>query len=881
MDDRQFILIVDDEQLNRAILKKILPDKYEILEAEDGVIGWEILSKNRNRIAAILLDIIMPNMNGYQFLRKIREEQILDLPIIVTTGASDVESEQKILEAGAWDFISKPYNAKILRSRLHKAIARSREEVLEKLQYIVDYDELTGLYSRSKMFAETRRMLDDNSDKKFIMIHMDLDHFALFNASFGEAEGDRLLRYLGECVQQLAEKFPNCTYGRMNADRFCACVAYDGGRDALVAELELIQKKLEAYRKDYLFKLSTGICEITDNSLSVEDLYFHSAIAARKCKSQAGVHFAFYDEATVHKMEKEVEITGEMQKALDEEQLVIYFQPKFTLSNEHICGSEALVRWIHPEKGLVSPGDFIPVCEKNGFISKLDYYVWEKTCQHIRRWIDEGRTAFPVSVNISRISLYNPQLAELLTGLVKQYNVPTYLFQLEITESAYMTDPELMEKTIETLHDAGFVILMDDFGSGYSSLNTLKRIKVDVLKVDMKFLPVEDETERGEIILTSVIKMAKWLGMSVVVEGVETRKQRDFLEGAGCDSVQGYFYSKPIPCKDYEDKYLHIAESAENISNKDADMEIVPKHNVTILVIDDSELDRVILCENLQELYNVHMCDNAEEGMAYLSKNAANVRLILVDNYMAGMTGIEFLRHCSQDSILKSIPKIMITADDSVDSQVEAFREGAYDYIMKPMIKEILLARVQHIMEVSRQTSIFDTVEMDYKLHSERDVTTGLLNRTSFIELSTKVIETFPDDNEALMVVDIDNFRQHNEEQGRETGDEIIRAVAEELKGSFRKTDVLGRFSGDEFVILMIKLPGHELAERKAYELTELIARSCKEKYGVTVGVSIGISFLERNANIDILLARADQALYEAKNTGKGKVVVYGMKTMK
>lgn len=504
--------------------------------------------------------------------------------------------------------------------------------------------------------------------------------------------------------------------------------------------------------------------------------------------------------------------------------------------------------------------------------------MWEKTCQHIHEWIETGKTVFPVSVNISRISLYNPQLPVLLTELVEKYNVPTYLFQLEITESAYMTDPELMENTIESLHEAGFVILMDDFGSGYSSLNTLKRIKVDVLKVDMKFLPVMDETERGEIILASVIKMAKWLGMSVVVEGVETRRQRDFLEGAGCDSVQGYFYSRPIPQKEYEEKYLNKAVIEQKEDYGDTDVTVMPKHNVTLLVIDDSEIDRAILNENLQDLYHVHMCDNAEEGLAFLSKNAANVRLILVDNFMPGMSGLEFLRHCSQDSTLKSIPKIMITAEDTVDNQVKAFHEGAYDYITKPLVKEIVLARVQHIMDVSRQTSIYDSVEMDYKMQAERDTMTGLLSRTSFLDISTKVIETFPDDTQALFVIDIDNFKALNESYGRKVGDETIEIIAEILKNSFRKTDVMGRFSGDEFIALMIKLPGWELAERKAAELISLINQTCMKVQGIEVNVRIGISLLEKGANIDILLARADQALYEAKRTGKGRTVIYGGK---
>ena len=397
-----------------------------------------------------------------------------------------------------------------------------------------------------------------------------------------------------------------------------------------------------------------------------------------------------------------------MQKALDEEQFVVYLQPKFDLASDTACGAEALVRWLHPEKGLISPGVFIPVFERNGFISKLDYYVWHKTCALLRRWLDKGARPSPVSVNISRISLYNPRLTEVLTGLVREYALPPALLQLEITESAYMTNPDLMKNTIASLHQAGFTILMDDFGSGYSSLNTLKEIDMDVLKVDMKFLPVGEAVGRAEIILSSIIKMANWLGMHVVVEGVESRQQRDFLEGAGCECVQGYFYSRPIPSAEYEQKYIDSASTGGAAAADAPDGAIAPRHNLTILVIDDNELDRAILKENFQQYYHIQMCESAEEALAFLSRSKSKVRLMLVDNVMPGMSGLEFLRYCREDGDLNAIPKIMITANDTVSDQVEAFKEGAYDYIAKPFQKEIVVARVKHVMEVICKTTLYD-----------------------------------------------------------------------------------------------------------------------------------------------------------------------------
>lgn len=325
-------------------------------------------------------------------------------------------------------------------------------------------------------------------------------------------------------------------------------------------------------------------------------------------------------------------------------------------------------------------------------------------------WLKEGKKVYPISVNISRISLYNPQLAELITNLVKKYDISPSLLQLEVTESAYMSNPGLMEKTIDSLHNAGFTILMDDFGSGYSSLNTLKKIKMDVLKVDMKFLPVGDETDRAEIILTCVIQMANWMGMKVIVEGVETRQQRDFLESAGCDYVQGYYYSKPIPTADYIEKYVNKQVEKNTAIIED---EITPLYNVTVLIIDDSEIDAAVLQEKLQELYHVHLCESAEEGLEYLRKNISKVRLILVDNLMSGMSGLEFLKYCKQDSLLNSIPQIMITANDTIEDQVIAFKEGAYDYITKPFTKEIIMARINHIMKISCRNLFIDEEKLN------------------------------------------------------------------------------------------------------------------------------------------------------------------------
>lgn len=877
MKEKQLILIVEDEMINRRILKKILAETYDIIEAENGAVAWNILKEKKYKVSAVLLDIVMPVMNGYMFLEKITQHAMTELPVIVMTGEADNETERRVLDAGAWDFVTKPYQPKVLLSRLRNAIARRQVSVYEKMQKMAAHDSLTGLYNRARMFSRTRQLLDENPEQQFLFLRVDVDHFALYNSAFGEEEGDKLLCYLGKIFAEMAESYKPVSYGRMNADIFCACVRYGGDEKQLLRVVHEVQKRLSEYRNDYLLEISVGAYVLKDTTLSVEECYLRASMGAQKCKSQYGKHIGYYDESEGKRAADEIAITNEMQKALEEKQFLIYLQPKVNLSTDSACGAEALVRWKHPERGLISPGVFIPVFERNGFIASLDYYVWEQTCSMLKKWTDSGKRPFPVSVNISRISLYNPQLVDLLIGLVEKYQIEYTLLQLEITESAYMTNPDLMQDTIHALRNAGFTILMDDFGSGYSSLNTLKDIEFDVLKIDMKFLPVGQEVEKGEIILASMIKMANWLGMSVVVEGVETRKQRDFLEGAGCECVQGYFYSRPVPQEEYEQKYIYNEKQIQKDEAQRKNQSVCGK-NATIVVIDDEELDRTLICEYFKDRYNVEPCRNAEEALIYLKYNKKHVRLIILDNMMPGMSGIDFLTYCQDEPFLSAIPKIMITASDNATDQIQAFKCGAYDYITKPLIREVVEARVNHVMNISKQYRIYENWESDYRDLAERDRATGLLNKTAFQEMSTRIMEAYPDDCRALLVIDFDNFKEINDNYGHLTGDKVLQSIADVLKRIFRKSDLIGRFGGDEFMALMINLPNQEIARKKAEDIIKAIAIECVKKNQLNVGVSIGISFSTQMDTFDTIFGRADEALYEAKNTGKGKVVVYGEK---
>lgn len=547
--EKQVILIVEDQLINREILKGILQAEYRVVEAENGAAALDQLNIHHN-ISAILLDIMMPVMDGYEMLRRLRDSSFSSIPTIVMTGEKDESSEQKALDLGAWDFVSKPYQPATLMTRLKNVIVRSQFYLLSEMRQLYERDPLTGLFNRSHFFEETRKLLSQNPSVTFALVRMDVDRFQSYNAFWGEEEGDKLLRYMAEELKNAIQTERPHTYARINADVFCFCVPYHPERIQKLADDAY--RRLAVYNPEFRIVPSFGVYVIENRDDSIQKMYELVTLAAKSRKGSYLTYLSYYKPEMSQKVLQNQWVVNEMQNALNTRQFEVYLQPKYNLKTEHPYGAEALIRWRHPEKGMLSPGLFIPVFEQNGFIGKIDYYVWESVCRLLKSWLDQGMDPGPISVNVSRVNMYNSNLVASLIQLVKRYQVPPQLLQLEITESAYMENPSVMEKIIEELHEAGFVILMDDFGSGYSSLNTLKDIHVDILKVDMKFLSGGAEPSRGRSILASAIRMAGWLNTPVIMEGIETAEQVSFLKSIGCSYAQGYFYARPMPISEYE-----------------------------------------------------------------------------------------------------------------------------------------------------------------------------------------------------------------------------------------------------------------------------------------------------------------------------------------
>ncbi len=416
------------------------------------------------------------------------------------------------------------------------------------VDYLATYDELTGIYNKQAFYAKTKEMLLDNPDKNFDLLRINIERFKVLNDLFGESTGDKLLRYIGKFLKEI--NLPLCVSGRLYADNFVVC--YEAGKGDSRRMINTLQMVADSFAINNRTILSFGLYRIDDKTLPVSVMCDRANMALWKAKGNFKNPYCEYDEKMRQQVLKEQKIINSMERAIQNKEFTLYLQPKYDIEKGTIIGAEALVRWISLENGFISPGDFIPVFENNGFVYEVDKFIWEESCRYLRKWLDEGREVHPISVNVSRIDLYDPKLVQHLVNLREKYQLPSQYLELEITESAYTEDPEQIITITRQLREAGFVILMDDFGTGYSSLNMLKDIQIDVLKLDMGFLKSSDYSAKGGNILTAILKMAESLKMQTIAEGVETKEQVEFLKSIGCRYVQGFYYSKPLPVGDFE-----------------------------------------------------------------------------------------------------------------------------------------------------------------------------------------------------------------------------------------------------------------------------------------------------------------------------------------
>ena len=410
--------------------------------------------------------------------------------------------------------------------------------------------ELTHLHNMKSFFYLCGEMIKAEPDQKYSVVIMDIVQFKAVNEFCGRAEGDRLLKFIAECFQWYEDHRKDTYACHVRADIFCLCTQYEDVRELenIVSE---IKTKIDEFPFTYKVQPSFGIGISPEREPAVSYLKDCATMAMNSVKGKVYQTYAIFGEKMRRQLMRERQVENDIVGALENGELVLYIQPKVNMSTGRIIGGEALVRWLHPEKGLVPPGEFIPVLEKNGFIINVDEYIWEKVFAYLGKLKEEGRELVPISINVSRLHAYDTQLAENLIRLWEKYDIPAEYVPLELTESAFLEDEKGMYQRMENLRSQGFLVSMDDFGTGYSTMNMLKNQTLDEIKIDREFIR-DLEKDKSQIIIRNTIAMLQQLGAHIVIEGVETEEQKEFLLGCNCTDVQGFLFYRPMPVEEFD-----------------------------------------------------------------------------------------------------------------------------------------------------------------------------------------------------------------------------------------------------------------------------------------------------------------------------------------
>ena len=427
-----------------------------------------------------------------------------------------------------------------------------------KVTKVLYTDMVTGGDNWLSFIRKSEKLIKRNRKgiRKYAIVHLRMEKYRSFCTCFGVKEGEELLeRFYRALRKQMHTKETMAHYEQAD---FALLLKYEDELE-ITKRIEELEQALGDITPNIKLYFSVGICLVEKKSKDIEEIYNNAMSATAMLEENEESGIAFFDIEMKKQQLWEHKVEDEMERALKSKEFKVYLQPKYSAKEERIAGAEALVRWMHPEDGLIPPNRFIPIFERNGFILQLDDYMLEEVAEQQAKWMQAGQELFPISVNVSRAHFTRENLAEHICGIIDKYQVPHHVIELELTESAFFDDKEVLLNTVKQLREFGFVVSMDDFGAGYSSLNSLKELHIDVLKIDADFFRGADSEERGLLIVSEVIDLAKKLDMKIVAEGIENREQVDFLAKQECDLIQGYYFAKPMPINEFEERYKEEA----------------------------------------------------------------------------------------------------------------------------------------------------------------------------------------------------------------------------------------------------------------------------------------------------------------------------------
>lgn len=561
-DFKRTVLVVDDNDVNRNILGAIVEREYNVIYAKNGREALKQIRLNVSFLSLVLLDLIMPELDGFEVLEELAKDSALrKLPVIVLT--SDKSAEIRSLELGAADFLSKPYDIpEVILARIRHSI-----QLFENARIIqaTENDFLTGLYT-SDYFYEYGRFYDlHHPDDEMDAIAVDFSHFHLLNELHGQDTGNLVLKKIADGIKNVISEKGGIAC-RYDADTF---YVYTKHGAEYITLLSKITEKLSSVLSSQEIRIRIGVYSDKKHELNFRSRFDRALQACNGLRNKADTAFAIYDEEMHHQQLFNARLLQDFESAIKERQIKVYYQPKYNILGEIplLSSCEALVRWIHPELGFINPEVFIPLFEENGLVQKLDRYVWKEAAAQMHKWNEAYGVILPVSVNVSRIDISSPDLADFICKTVNENKISPKDFLLEITESAYTENFQQIIDTVNILRKKGFKIEMDDFGAGYSSLNMLTTLPIDVLKLDKGFINNISKGNREMRMVEMILDIARFLKVPVIAEGVETKEQVELLKHAKCDVIQGYYFSKPLPPEDFNSLIEKDMEIRKDISS--------------------------------------------------------------------------------------------------------------------------------------------------------------------------------------------------------------------------------------------------------------------------------------------------------------------------
>jgi len=552
LQPKAVVLVADDDPAIRLVIRHAMQQNgYHVIEASNGLEAVQFSIRQIPDL--ILMDAVMPEMDGFRATQEIRKiEACDDTPILIATSLDDDASIARAFNVGACDYITKPFNWSVLKHRVHRMIQAANAQ--RRIQHLAYHDALTGLPNRMLFMDRIDQAISraQREEGQFALLFIDIDHFKVINDSMGHDAGDQLLNLISRRLRDILRK--SDTVARLGGDEFTVIIEYLQDSDDVIQITKNILSALdlpaEVNGKQVYVGGSIGIAMYPQDGDNFGVLLKNADTAMYKAKELGRNTFQFYASEMSHKAMQRLELENQIRTALKEEQFEVYYQPKVDLQNNTCIGVEALVRWNHPQRGLISPDDFVPLAEEIGLITQLDEWVMKAACLQFMQWKQQGYPLNNLSVNISSRHFKEGNLIEYCTTLLEMTGIAPEYLEIELTESALVDNYSNAKYILDKLHTMGLRIALDDFGTGYASMAYLKEFPFDTVKIDRSFIRDIPQDHEDAAIVTAMIQLSQALRLNIVAEGIETDQQRHFLYDNACGYGQGYLWSRPVSAAD-------------------------------------------------------------------------------------------------------------------------------------------------------------------------------------------------------------------------------------------------------------------------------------------------------------------------------------------